>query len=65
MPLWAWLIPVLSLALLVAALVAGVGTLLAVLCSAALVGAIIVAVHHAKSSRIAWATLCYSYLPWP
>jgi Ca2+:H+ antiporter len=38
----------LSLALLVAALVAGVGTLLAVLCSAALVGAIIVAVHHAE-----------------
>jgi Ca2+:H+ antiporter len=48
MPLWAWLFPALSLALLVAALVAGVGTLLAVLCSAALVGAIIVAVHHAE-----------------
>ena len=48
MPLWTWLIPALSLALLVAALVAGVGTLLAVLCSAALVGAIIVAVHHAE-----------------
>jgi Ca2+:H+ antiporter len=39
---------VLSLALLVAAVVAGVGTLLAVLCSAALVGAIIAAVHHAE-----------------
>jgi Ca2+:H+ antiporter len=48
MPVWTWLIPVLSLALLVAALVAGVGTLLAVLSSAALVGAIIVAVHHAE-----------------
>jgi Ca2+:H+ antiporter len=48
MPLWTWLIPVLSLALLVAALVAGVGAWLAVLCSAALVAAVIVAVHHAE-----------------
>jgi Ca2+:H+ antiporter len=48
MPLWTWLIPVLSLALLVAALVADVGALLAALCSAALVGAIIAAVHHAE-----------------
>src|SRR4029453_9666257 len=48
MPLWTWLVPALSLALLVAALVAGVGTLLAVLSSAALVGAIVVAVHHAE-----------------
>ena len=48
MPFWTWLIPVLSLALLVAALVAGVGTLFAVLCGAALVGAVIVAVHHAE-----------------
>ena len=48
MPLWTWLIPVLSLGLLVAAVVAGVGTLLAVLCGAALVGAVIAAVHHAE-----------------
>jgi Ca2+:H+ antiporter len=48
MPLWTWLVPVLSLALLVAALLAGVGTLLAVLCGAALVAAVIVAVHHAE-----------------
>ena len=48
MRLWTWLIPVLSLALLVAAVVAGVGTLLAVLCGAALVGAVLVAVHHAE-----------------
>ena len=48
MPLWTWLIPVLSLALLVAAVVAGVGTWLAVLCGAALVGAVLVAVHHAE-----------------
>lgn len=38
----------LSLGLLVAAVVAGVGTLLAVLCGAALVGAVIAAVHHAE-----------------
>jgi hypothetical protein len=48
MPLWTWLIPVLSLALLLAALAVGVGTLLAVLCGAALAGAVIVAVHHAE-----------------
>jgi len=48
MPLWTWLVPVLSLALLVAAAVAGVGTLLAVLCAAALVAAVIAAVHHAE-----------------
>ena len=48
MPLWTWLIPVLSLALLAAALVAGVGTLLAVLCGVALMGTVIVAVHHAE-----------------
>ena len=48
MPLWTWLIPVLSLALLVAAVVAGVGTWLAMLCGAALVGAVLVAVHHAE-----------------
>ena len=38
----------LSLALLLAALAAGVGTLLAVLCGAALAGAVIAAVHHAE-----------------
>jgi Ca2+:H+ antiporter len=48
MPLWTWLIPVLSLALLLAALAVGVGTLLAVLCGAALAGAVIAAVHHAE-----------------
>jgi Ca2+:H+ antiporter len=48
MPLWAWLTPVLSLVLLVVAVVAGVGALLAVLCGAALVGAVIAAVHHAE-----------------
>src|SRR4029434_315037 len=48
MPLWTWLIPVLSLALLLAALAVGVGTLLVVLCGAALVGAVFAAVHHAE-----------------
>ena len=48
MPLWTWLIPVLSLALLLAAFAAGMGTLLAVLCGAALAGAVIAAVHHAE-----------------
>ena len=46
--MWTWLIPVLSLALLVAAAIAGVGTLLGVLCGAALIAAVIVAVHHAE-----------------
>lgn len=48
MPLWSWLVPVLSIASLVAAVVAGVGTLLAALCGAALVAAVIAAVHHAE-----------------
>jgi Ca2+:H+ antiporter len=48
MPLWTWLIPLLSLALLVAAVVAGVGALLATLCGVALIGAVIAAVHHAE-----------------
>ncbi len=48
MPIWAWLIPALSLGLLVAAIVAGVGPVLAVLCGISLVGAVIAAVHHAE-----------------
>ena len=46
--MWTWLIPVLSLVLLVAAFIAGVGTLLGMLCGAALIAAVIVAVHHAE-----------------
>jgi Ca2+:H+ antiporter len=46
--MWTWLIPVLSLVLLVAAFIAGVGTLLGILCGAALIAAVIVAVHHAE-----------------
>ncbi len=48
MPLWGWLVPASALALLVVTLVVGVGTLLAVLCEAALAGAVLVAVHHAE-----------------
>ena len=46
--MWMWLIPVLSLALLVAAVIAGVGMFLGILCGAALIAAVIVAVHHAE-----------------
>src|SRR5262245_63168663 len=48
MRLWTWLVPVLALALLLVALALGVGTLLAVLCGAALIGSVLVAVHHAE-----------------
>jgi Ca2+:H+ antiporter len=45
---WTWAIPAISFALLIVALVAGVGTVLAVFCAAALIGAVIAAVHHAE-----------------
>ena len=45
---WTWLVPALSLALLVGALVVGVGVILASLCAIGLVGAVITAVHHAE-----------------
>src|SRR6185503_12000235 len=45
---WTWLVPLAALGLLAAAAVAGVGAVLAVLCGAALVGAVIAAVHHAE-----------------
>jgi Ca2+:H+ antiporter len=48
MPVWAWLVPALAVTVLLAALVVVVGLVLAVLCSAALVGAVLVAVHHAE-----------------
>jgi Ca2+:H+ antiporter len=48
MAAWTWLIPALSLALLVGGLVSGVGSIFAVVCTAALVGAVIAAVHHAE-----------------
>jgi Ca2+:H+ antiporter len=48
MPLWTWLVPLLALGALLIALVAGVGPWLALLCGAALAGAVFVAVHHAE-----------------
>jgi Ca2+:H+ antiporter len=45
---WPWLVPVLALVLLLVALAVGVGPLLAVLCGAALIGVVLVAVHHAE-----------------
>ena len=47
-PIWTWLIPVSSVALLVAAGLAGTPTPLAVLCGAALLMSVLVAVHHAE-----------------
>ena len=48
MRVWTWLVPVLALGALAAALIAGVGFGLALLCGAALAGAVFVAVHHAE-----------------
>ena len=48
MAAWTWLIPALSFALLAAGLAAGVGPLLALACAAALIGAVVAAVHHAE-----------------
>ena len=48
MPLWTWLVPVASIALLVVAAATGVGTFLIILCSAGLIGAVLAAVHHAE-----------------
>src|SRR5215813_10502760 len=48
MRLGTWLVPVLALAVLLVGLAVGVGTWLALLCGAALVGAVLVAVHHAE-----------------
>jgi Ca2+:H+ antiporter len=48
MAAWTWLIPVVSIALLVVAIVVGVNPLLAVLSGIALMGAVFAAVHHAE-----------------
>lgn len=48
MRLWTWLVPVLALAVLLMTLAVGVGTWLAILCGAALVGSVLIAVHHAE-----------------
>jgi Ca2+:H+ antiporter len=48
MSTWAWAIPAVAIALLVVAVVAGVGLVVTLLCGAALVGAVIASVHHAE-----------------
>jgi len=48
MPLWTWLVPLLALAVLGVALAAGVGPIVALVCGAALIGSVLVAVHHAE-----------------
>jgi Ca2+:H+ antiporter len=48
MPAWVWLLPGLSLAQLVVAIAVGVGSLVAILCGAGLIGAVVAAVHHAE-----------------
>src|SRR3954453_2874010 len=48
MRIWTWLVPVLALLLLIVALALHVGTVLAALCGAALIGAVLAAVHHAE-----------------
>src|SRR5689334_21368328 len=45
---WPWIVPTLSFVLLVAGMVAGVGTWLVILCTAALIGAVAASVHHAE-----------------
>src|SRR4051812_29764572 len=48
MPLWTWLVPATAIAMLLVAIAVGMGPLLAVPCGAALIGAILAAVHHAE-----------------
>ena len=48
MPAWTWALPAVAVAVLVLASLLGVGTVVAVLCAAALVGAVIASVHHAE-----------------
>lgn len=48
MSAWTWLVPVLSLALLVIAIAVGVGSVLGALCAAALIASVLAAVHHAE-----------------
>src|SRR5262245_38022879 len=48
MPTWAWAVPLIAVVLLVVAVVAGVGIVVALLCAGALVGAVSASVHHAE-----------------
>jgi Ca2+:H+ antiporter len=48
MPLWSWLVPLLATGSLLVAIAVGVTLGIALLCGAALIGAVLVAVHHAE-----------------
>jgi Ca2+:H+ antiporter len=48
MALWGWCIPALAATILTAAIIAGVGPLVAALCVVALIASVFVAVHHAE-----------------
>jgi Ca2+:H+ antiporter len=48
MAVWTWLVPTIAIILLAAAVAVGAGPLVTVLCAAALIGAVIAAVHHAE-----------------
>jgi Ca2+:H+ antiporter len=48
MAAWTWLIPAVSVAMLVVGVAAGVGPLVGIACGAALIAAVIAAVHHAE-----------------
>src|SRR6478735_7956555 len=48
MPSWTWLLPAVAIVALLIALVAGVGPWVALMCGAALGGAVFAAVHHAE-----------------
>src|SRR5262245_34641775 len=45
---WSWVVPLIGVALLPAALSLPFGVVLGIACSAALIGAVIAAVHHAE-----------------
>ncbi|HTT09663.1 MAG TPA: ionic transporter y4hA [Burkholderiaceae bacterium] len=48
MPYWAWVVPTVALALLIGALLLPLGVALGLACAAALIGAVMVAVHHGE-----------------
>jgi Ca2+:H+ antiporter len=48
MAAWTWIVPALSIIVLVGALLTGVGAVFATVCAAVLIGAVLTAVHHAE-----------------
>jgi Ca2+:H+ antiporter len=49
MPLWTWLLPLLSILSVILGLVTGTGMVLVVFCGLAMMGTVIAAVHHAET----------------